>query len=330
MFNIDLAIKFGSNEIIIYRKGVGIVAKEPAFLAVVENGKSIKVKATGKDAEKLFHSSSSDITVYQPIENSEILNEKMAVVLLSEILNKVVQDRLLLTHLSALVAVPCALNEKQLNLIKKVLHASGVGKVTFVQNSVCARKNIDIDPHSHMMVVDIGKFITDISVLNDINFHFGRMYFIGGNDMDKSITTFIMDNHGLEVSDMTSEAVKNEVASLYDRDMYKVEYIGIDEENKFKRKDITANEVRVAIQNVYDKILNFVQDILNELPKDILAEIHANGIMFVGGASRIQGLYEYASKKLDYPIIVPEDPTDAVILGAGKLLSQKEFLKIQI
>ena len=39
MFNIDLAIKFGSNEIIIYRKGIGIIAKEPAFLAVIENGK---------------------------------------------------------------------------------------------------------------------------------------------------------------------------------------------------------------------------------------------------------------------------------------------------
>ena len=51
MFNIDLAIKFGSNEISIYQKGFGIVSKEPAFLAVVENGKDIKVKAIGKQAE---------------------------------------------------------------------------------------------------------------------------------------------------------------------------------------------------------------------------------------------------------------------------------------
>lgn len=330
MFNIDLAIKFGSNEIIIYRKGIGIIAKEPAFLAVVENDKSVKVKATGKRAEKLFHSKSSDVTVYQPIENSAIINEKMATVLLSEILKNVIQDKFLLTNLSALVAVPCALNEKQLRLIKKVLHESGVNKITFVQNSVCAKKNLDVDPHAHIMVVDIGKFVTDISVLNDFNFEFGRMYFLGGIDMDKSITTFIMDNHGLEVSDMTSEAVKNEVASLYERDMYKTEYIGIDENNKFVKKEITANEVRVAIQNVYDKILGFVQEVVNGLPKDVMAEIHANGIMFVGGASRISGLYEYASKKLDYPIIVPDEPQDCVILGAGKLLSQKEFLKITL
>jgi rod shape-determining protein MreB len=195
---------------------------------------------------------------------------------------------------------------------------------------VCARRNLDLDPHEHIMVVDVGKYITDISVLSDYNFHSGRMYFIGGLDMDKSITTFIADNHNLEVSDLSSEAVKNEIASLYERDSYKAEYIGIDENNKFVKRDISANEVRVAIQNLYDKIFELIQDRLSILPKEILAEIHRNGIMFVGGANRIQGLYEYAIKKLDFPIIIQDDPQDSVILGAGKLLSQKEYLKITL
>ncbi len=331
MFNIDLAIKFGSNEIIIYRKGIGIIAKEPAFLAVIENGKKFKIKAIGKQAEKLFLSKSSNVTVYQPIKNSEIVNEKMAVVLISEILKNIIQDKFLLTNLTALVAVPCALNERQLITLKRVLHESGVNKLTFVQNSVCVRANLDLDPHSHIMVVDIGKYITDISVLNEFNFDFGRMYFIGGQDMDKSITTFIADNHGLEVSDLTSEAVKNEVASLYNRDLYKTEYIGIDENNKFVRQEISANEVRLAIVNVYDEIFKLIDDVLHRLPKEVSADVYNNGVVFVGGASSISGLYEYAKKKIDLPIIVPDEPMDSVILGAGKLLnSNKEFLKINI
>ena len=331
MFNIDLAIKFGSNEIIIYRKGIGIIAKEPAFLAVIENGKKFKIKAIGKQAEKLFLSKSSNVTVYQPIKNSEIVNEKMAVVLISEILKNIIQDKFLLTNLTALVAVPCALNERQLITLKRVLHESGVNKLTFVQNSVCVRANLDLDPHSHIMVVDIGKYITDISVLNEFNFDFVRMYFIGGQDMDKSITTFIADNHGLEVSDLTSEAVKNEVASLYNRDLYKTEYIGIDENNKFVRQEISANEVRLAIVNVYDEIFKLIDDVLHRLPKEVSADVYNNGVVFVGGASSISGLYEYAKKKIDLPIIVPDEPMDSVILGAGKLLnSNKEFLKINI
>lgn len=331
MSKVELAIKFGSNEIIVFRKGLGIVEKVPAYLAVVENGKNIKVKATGKEAERLFHSKSSNVTVYQPIIKSEIVDCKMASLLLGEVVKNVVADKFLLTSVSVLLAVPCALNESQLIQIKKVLQSAGVNKVTFVQNGVCARANLDIDTHARIMVVDIGKYITDISVMNEYNFDFGRMYFVGGENMDVSLTSFIQDNYNLEVSDMTSEAIKNEIASLYDRDLYRTQYVGIDENNKFVRQDITASEVKVAIVNVYDKILELVDGVLKELPKDIVADIYNNGILFVGGASQIAGLYEYAKKKLDLPIIVPEEPQDYVILGAGKLLSKDaEYLKINL
>lgn len=330
MLNVELAIKFGSNEIIVYRKGFGIIAKEPAYLAVEEVGKRIKVKATGKEAEKLFHSKSSNITVYQPIENSEIINEKMATILLGEIIKNSIDDKFLLTSVKVLVAVPCALNESQLLKIKKVLHGAGASKIVFVQNGVCARANYNVDSHARIMVVDIGKYITDISVMNDYNFDFGRMYFIGGENMDTSLTSFIQDNYNVEVSNLTSEAIKNEIASLYDRDLYKTEYIGIDDNNKFVKKEITASEVKVAILNVYDKIFSLIGETLKSLPKEIVADIYNNGVMFVGGASQISGLYEYAKKKLDLPIIVPEYPADFVILGAGKLLSKnQDFIKLE-
>ena len=179
------------------------------------------------------------------------------------------------------------------------------------------------------MVVDIGKYITDISVLNDFSFDFGRMHFLGGSDMDSSLTTFIQDNHNLEVSNLTSEAIKNEIASLYERDFYKTDYIGIDANDKFIKNTITANEVRVAIQNSYDTIFKLIKDIIKELPKEIAEDIYTNGVYFIGGASSISGLYEYASRKLDMPVMVSENPKDEVILGAGKLLSKKDFIKIE-
>ena len=87
----------------------------------------------------------------------------------------------------------------------------------------------------------------------------------------------------------------------------------------------------MAIINVYDKIFELINEVLKGLSKEVLTEIYTNGIMFVGGASSIAGFYEYAKKKLDMPIIVPDDTTDAVIIGASKLLSSdKEFLKIEL
>ncbi len=330
MFSIDLAIKFGSDEIIIYRKGMGIIAKEPAYLALTKSDKP-KVKAYGLKAKKLFESEANQVTVYRPIQCSEVVDEKMAVELISNILKNVILDKFTLTRINAIVAVPCALNEGQLLSLKRVLQMSGISKITFVQNSVCARTNLDIDSHSHIMVVDIGAYITDISVLNEYNFSFGRMYFIGGNDMDKSITTFIADNHNLEVDDQTSKRVKNEIASLYERDQYRAEYLGLDDNKKIVKHEITANEIRVAIVNIYDLIFSKIEEIIKLLPKDVMADIYNNGVMFIGGASSIAGLYEYAKKKLDLPVIVPENPSDSVILGAGKLLnSDVDYLKIKL
>ncbi len=331
MFSVELAIKFGSNEIIIYRKGFGIIAKEPAYIATTQSGKNVSIKATGKKAEMFYLSHTKDVKVEQPIVNSEIVNEHMATLLLTNIFKEVIQDKALFTNIKALVAVPCALNEKQLVLLKKVLHASGVNKVTFVQNSVCAYEHMDFDSTSHVMVVDIGKYITDISVLNEFSFDFGRMYFLGGADMDKSLATFIKDNYNISATPMQCEKIKNELASLYERDLNKMEVSGMDENSKLIKLPITANEVRVSIINIYNTILKMCKDIIETLPTDLKQEIYNNGIMFVGGASAIPGLYEYASKQLEIPIIIPEEPMDAVILGAGKLLSsEKDFIKINL
>ena len=330
MFKIDLAIKFGSNEIIVYRKAYGIVTKVPAYLAIKRDGKKVKVQAIGKNAEILLRASSQNVEVLNPIVNSEIVDEKMAVLLMSEILKDVIQDRFLLTKLRALVAVPSGMKEEQLIKIKRVLLEAGINNVSFVINSVGARNMLDVDSQAHIMVVDIGKYLTDISILNEYNFTFGRTYFFGGVNMDKSITTFISDNHGLKVNDRTSEMVKNEIASLYERDLNKIEYSGFDND-KLVKHEITANEIRVAIVGLYDKIFEFIEDILKQVSKEVLHDIYNFGIMFVGGASSIPGLYEYAKKKLDLPIILPDDPSDCVINGVGKLMSSdKEFLKINV
>lgn len=330
MFKIDLAIKFGSNEIIVYRKAYGIVTKVPAYLAIKRDGKKVKVQAIGKNAEILLRASSQNVEVLNPIVNSEIVDEKMAVLLMSEILKDVIQDRFLLTKLRALIAVPSGMKEEQLIKIKRVLLEAGINNISFVINSVGARNMLDVDSQAHIMVVDIGKYLTDISILNEYNFTFGRTYFFGGVNMDKSITTFISDNHGLKVNDRTSEMVKNEIASLYERDLNKIEYSGFDND-KLVKHEITANEIRVAIVGLYDKIFEFIEDILKQVSKEVLHDIYNFGIMFVGGASSIPGLYEYAKKKLDLPIIVPDDPSDCVINGVGKLMSSdKEFLKINV
>lgn len=330
---IDLALKFGSHEIIIYRKGFGIIAKEPAYLAVTPVGKRMIVKAVGKSAEKLKATKSNNILVYQPIKNSEVVDVKLATTLIRKILEQKIVDKFTIGKISALVAVPCAMTVDQLAKLKTVLMQGGIDQVTFVQNGVCVRAyDESVDEFLNCAVVDVGKYTTDISVLNKFTFHAGRDYFVGGADMDTALQTYILDNYNLEVTLPTAEDVKSKIASLYENDMYSTEFSGLNSEKLTETKTITANEVRVAIQGVYDKIFDLLKQYLDTLPKDLSAEVYKNGVIFSGGSCKLQGMYEYASKKLDMPVISLDNPVDAVVLGLARLLDvpTKSLVKIEV
>ena len=314
---IELAIKFGSNEIIVYRKGRGIVARKSSYVATYKsNG---KICAYGDKAKSLCALKGSQYNLHQPVQGINIVNTKLASALLNNIIDEAVLENGLI---SAIVAVPCALTEKKLLELKTLLQGIGIFKITFVQNSVCVRSNLlDLPEDAKVMIVDMGKYLTDISVLTKYDFVMGRNYLIGGGEMDTALATYIEDNYNITIGDDHAETIKNELASMYDNDMYTVTFEGINPKDEYQEVTMRANEARVAIIGVYDKIFDLIEEVLEELPSNILAEIKKYGIVFTGGVASINGLVEYATKRLNLPTRVVDNPKDAVILGAGKLLS---------
>ena len=319
---VDLAIKFGSHEIIIYQKGLGIIAKEPASLAVTPHGKRRVVRAVGSDALKMAREN-ANILVYEPIVNSEVVDEKLAIILIKKILQKNLICKFNVNGIRAVVAIPCGLNVKQIATLKKVLHQAGVSRLKMVTNAECVREYDEtLDKLATCCVVDIGKYTTDITILNKLSVIKGRDYYIGGLNMDEALKTYVQDNFNLEITVADAQDLKCKLSTLYENDSYSAEIIGINSEKQYETQKITANEVRVAIKSVYDKICELILEYVNSLKKEQVAEVYYNGVIFSGGACNIQGLYEYASDKLKMPIVILEDPVNAVVLGAAKMLNK--------
>ena len=314
---IKLAIKFGSNEIIVLRKGLGIIARMSSYVATSKGG--TKIYAYGDEAKRLCELKSSQYDLHEPIQGIDIIDTKLAKAMLNQIINEAVFED---GKIEALVAVPCALTEKKLLELKILLHSVGVAKMTFIQNSVCVRANlINIAEGAKVMVVDMGKYLTDISVLTKHEFIMGRNYLIGGAEMDVALATYIQDNYSVNITNDQAESIKDSLASMYTQDMYTTTFKGVDDNGNYVDVTMRANEARVAIIGVYEKIFDLIEEVLEGLSKDTLAEVRQNGIVFTGGVSSINGLVEYASKRLNMPTMVVENPKDAIILGAGKLLS---------
>ncbi len=328
MSKVELAIKFGSNEIIVYRKGFGIMARQLNYVATASNKPNGKIHAYGIQAKRLCELK-SQYQLHQPIQGIDISNAKLAEALLNNIIEEALFES---CNITALVAVPCALTENKLLELKMLLHNVGISRVTFVQNSVCVRANLaQLDDNATSMIVDMGKYLVDMSVLSRYNFVAGRDYLIGGKDMDDALKVYVQDNYEATITNEQAESVKDEVASMYENDMYTVTFKGVFN-GEYKEVTIRANECRVAIVGVYEKIFDLIEEFIETLPETAMAEIRKNGIMFMGGVSSINGFAEYANKRLNISSFVLGNPKDAVILGAGKLLSlnKQEFPHIKL
>lgn len=317
MSKIELAIKFGSDEIIVYRKGLGIIARVPSYVATIKE--KSRICAYGDDAKRLHHQKPTQYDLHQPIQGINIISMPYTQKLLNHIIDAAVYEN---GVINAIVAVPCALTEKKLLELKTILRKAGIGKTTFVQNAVCVRNNItNVDETAEVLVVDLGKFLMDVSVLTKYTFIKGRNYLLGGAEMDNALAMYIEDNYAVKITNEQAQEIKDNIASVHINDMYTATFDGVNEQDEYKTVTMRANEARVAIIGVYDKIFDLLEEFLDELPSETLAQIRKNGIVFTGGVSSVHGLVEYASKRLNIPTTVADNPKDAVILGAGKLLS---------
>ena len=317
MSKIELAIKFGSDEIIVYRKGLGIISRVSSYVATVKN--KSRICEYGDEAKRLYNLKPNQYDLHQPIQGINIISMPYTQKLLKHIIDVSVYENGII---SAIVAVPCALTEKKLLELKMILQKAGVGKITFVQNSVCVRNNLtNVDETDEVMIVDMGKFLVDMSVLTKYNFIKGRNYLIGGAEMDEALATYVEDNYNVKITTEQAQNIKDDIASMHSNDMYTTTFEGVYNQDEYKTITMRANEARVAIIGVYDKMFDLIEEFLDELPSETLAEVRKHGIVFTGGVSSVHGLVEYASKRLNIPTFVVDNPKDAVILGAGKLLS---------
>ncbi|MBO5910179.1 MAG: rod shape-determining protein, partial [Clostridia bacterium] len=239
MSKVELAIKFGSNEIIVYRKGLGIIARQSSYVATPINKPKGKIYAYGDDAKRLCELKTSKYELHQPIQGIDITNGHLAQQLIINIINNALFEG---GSISALVAVPCALTEKKLLELKLILHSAGISKVTFVPNEVCIRANMSsVEDDAKVAIADIGKFLVDVSVLTRYDMLKGRSYLVGGGEMDIALATYIEDNYGVKITTEQAETIKDEIASMFDNDMYTVTFEGIDLNNEYKAVTIRAN-----------------------------------------------------------------------------------------
>ena len=90
---------------------------------------------------------------------------------------------------------------------------------------------------------------------------------------------------------------------------------------------ITSEEVRKAIEEPVNAIVDAVRDTLDRCPPELAADIMDKGIVLTGGGALLRGLDERLKHETGMPIHVAENPLSCVAIGSGKCLEEFEVLK---
>jgi len=90
---------------------------------------------------------------------------------------------------------------------------------------------------------------------------------------------------------------------------------------------ITDEEIREALAEPVDVIVDAVRVALERTPPELSADIVDRGIVLTGGGSLLKNLDLRLREETGLPLAMAEDPLSSVVLGAGKMLSDFNLLR---
>ena len=320
------AIEIGGSYTKIYVRDNGFALCEPTLVSAEPSPQGYQIIGLGEKAKKMMGKTNDSVEVFSPVSNGQIKNYEYTKALLEYFFTKLDFKK---NRDSCIVLINCGLSSKDKETVLTLMYEIGFKEVILLPSVFCscigAGKNISSTKAN--MVVNIGGANTDIAVINMNSILKGATLGLGGRAVDVAIANQIAYNHGLVIGLGTSEKLKNEVGSLYTNDTLNMEVTGVDIESKVPRSYIiSSTDLLSVLEPFFDEIIRSIDVTITSLPPEITQDIINNGVLFVGGMSKIAGLDNYLKKNFRYPFKIVEDGENVSILGAGKLLDDQDLL----
>ena len=150
--------------------------------------------------------------------------------------------------------------------------------------------------------------------------------------MDEAIISYIRRHFNLLIGESSAERIKMDVgaARLPDNgaDGPCKEVKGRDLVAGLpKTLTITSQEVREAMAEPVQVIVESIRITLERCPPELSADLVERGIVLAGGGALLRGLDKMLAEETGLPVHVAEAPLSAVAEGTGKVLQEFEYMK---
>ncbi|RDV39322.1 rod shape-determining protein [Bradymonadaceae bacterium TMQ3] len=330
LFSDDLAIDLGTANTLVYAKGKGIVCSEPSVVAVQRDARGGKrVKAVGRVAKEMLGRTPGSIVAIRPMKDGVIADFEITEAMLRYFMGRAHNRRKLYSP-RVIICVPYGITEVEKRAVRESALQAGARDVYLIEEPMAAAigAGLPIAEPSGNMIVDVGGGTTEVAVISLSGIVYSQSARVGGDKMDEAIIQHMKRKYNLLIGERTSEMIKCTIGTAYPtEDVMTMEVKGRDLVAGLpKTLEVNSDEIRDALQEPINAIVEAVRIALERTPPELSADIVDKGIVLAGGGALLKNLDILIREETGLPVLIADDPMSAVVLGSGQALDEMELL----
>lgn len=324
----ELGIDLGTANLLVYRRGKGIVLSEPTVVAIATN--TNRVLAVGNEAREMLGRTPSNIAAIRPLKDGVIADYTTTLSMLSYIFDKTCGKRRIFKPV-ALICVPSGVTNVERRAVLQAASEAGAGDAMTIEEPMAAAigAGLPIASAGGNMVVDLGGGTSDIAVISLGGIVVSDSLRVGGNKLDEAIIRHVRNVYNLMIGEPSAEEIKIKIGSAYALEQeLRMLVRGRDTiQGLPKTVEITSEEIREALAEPVRQIAAKVCGVLEDTPPELSSDVIERGITLTGGGALLRGLDRLLESVTDIPVRVADNTLNCVAIGTGLALEQLDEIR---
>ncbi len=325
----DMAIDLGTANTLVFVRGMGIVLNEPSVVAI--NTRDNRPLEVGMEAKRMIGRTPSYIQAIRPLRNGVIADFDITEKMLRYFIDKV-HNRRFAARPRIVICVPSGITAVERRAVEEAAYHAGARRAYTIEEPMAAAIGVGLPVHepSGSMVIDMGGGTTEVAVISLGGIVVSKSIRIGGDELDESVITWVKKEYNLMLGERTAEQVKMAIGSAWPyAEEPAAEVRGRDLITGLPKTVVLSSpEIREAIEEPVQQIVDAVKFTLDKTPPELAADIMERGIVLTGGGALLRGLDVRLANETGMPIVTADRPLQSVVLGSGACLEEFDVLHV--
>jgi len=328
MFTRKIGIDLGTTATIVFAPGRGFVINEPTIVALSLPDNS--VLAVGKEAKEMVGRTPADIVPYRPLREGVIADYYITKAMLKYFISKATGYFNILKP-DVVISVPAGITQIERRAVINAAKEAGAKDAHVVREPILAALGADIPINSSSgnMIINIGGGTSEVAVVALGGIVSWASLRVAGNKFDQAIMDYVKKKYSIAIGEQTAETIKIEIGSaLPSRQKLEFSVRGRDLNSGLPRNlMVNSNEIAEALNPYLVDIAAVIQNVFNETPPELVADVMEKGMILSGGGAQLAHLTDFFKGILGVNAYVAEEPLFCVAKGAGLILTHLDVYK---